>query len=456
MDFLRLGKFSKKLMEYKLSNQKRIIKKEVDGLRVLRVICQRPYFTGSGINLINLTRRSQEKGIDQFVIYGLPTGEDLPFRDILEPKRTLPVTFLNEMNDTTPEIPFPVAGMSDQMPYKSTKFSEFDEFMLEAYLSAFAYKINLAVDKFKPNIIHSHHLWLVSALCRVLHPQIPMVATCHNTALRQLSLASQLKDFILNPIKDINVIAVQNEDQKNRVISLYDLESRESKFFNTGQAINTNIFYPSDSKIDIEEENEISIIYVGKLSNAKGVPQLITAFKEILLETDYNCHLNIVGSGDGIEKDNIINMTINNKDRIHLLGQLNQEDLSDYFRKSDLFILPSFYEGLPKVLFESLACGCRAIITDLPGIQKTMIDCCGETENVQYIPLPRMETIDKPMKDELPNFINSLKKYMKLQLSFIANRAITDNYSEKVRNAFGWKGLFETYLRIYNSLIPKK
>ena len=37
--------------------------------------------------------------------------------------------------------------------------------------------------------------------------------------------------------------------------------------------------------------------------------------------------------------------------------------------QSDVFVLPSFYEGLPLVIIEALACGTYVICTDLPGIR---------------------------------------------------------------------------------------
>ena len=37
-------------------------------------------------------------------------------------------------------------------------------------------------------------------------------------------------------------------------------------------------------------------------------------------------------------------------------------------RRSTVCVLPSFYEGLPLVLVEALACGCRLVATDLPGV----------------------------------------------------------------------------------------
>jgi len=451
-----IGKYSKRLLAYnpKIKKTYTIDKKKKP--KILRVLCQRPYFTGSGINLINLTKKTAKKGLEQFVIFGHPNGEPNPLDDIIGKENTLPVIFSGEGSTIEADIPFPVVGMSDQMPYESTKFSDFDEKMLEIYLDAFANNIKTAVEQFKPDIIHSHHLWLVTSLCKVLNPNLPVVATCHNTGLRQMELASQLRDFMLNPIKGIDAIAVIDTSQQERVKRIYEFDNNHSKadqFFHIGQGINTTIFCPPSSTPQPEVVgNKFTIIYVGKLSFSKGVPQLIEAFKQLTHEEEIHCKLLLVGSGKGEEKDTIYEMA-NDMDNIQFLGQLEQEELSNYFRKSDLFVLPSFYDGFPKVLLESLSSGCRAIITDLPGIKNTLQKTCGDSDIVQYVPLPEMKSIDEPKEEALPDFIEKLKILMREQIRRCKTTEIDYNYANRVKREFSQEGLFQKYLDKYKALL---
>lgn len=446
MAFLERGYYSELLLNYKPRGIERKIQPPI---KILRVICQRPYFTGSGVNFINLTKKTLEKAIDQFIIFGQPADQEFPLKDIIDIDHSKWVSFQGKDDSIQCDVNFPVPGMSDQMPYKSTKFSDFSLEMLESYLVAFAEKLKIAVDQFNPNLIHSHHLWLVSALSRVLFPEIPMITSCHNTGLRQLVLAKHLKKFIINPIKDIDAIAIQNEEQKKNILKHFVIENTD-KFHAIGQGINTDIFFPP---VQFSHKNSYSLIYVGKLSHAKGVPQLIQAFKEILEETDDNLELKLVGSGSGSERDEIIKMAVDFKNKIHFLGQINQEELANQLRKSDIFILPSFYDSIPKVLLESLATGCRAIITDLPGIQDTINKGCGESDIIQYIKRPKMESVDKPLKEDLPDFISRIKKKIQFQISCIKECKEVDNYSVKVREIFSWQALFEKYLKLYNSFV---
>ena len=385
----------------KISRDDKIFDNRGENLRILRILCQRPYFTGSGINFVNLTEKSSQEGIDQFLIFGHPTGEKLPLKTIVDSKFINPVLFQNpDKPSLASNVSFPVAGMSDKMPYPSTKFSSFNYQMLEEYLKGFSDKIKYAIQKFKPKVIHTHHLWLITSLARVLLPEFPVIATCHNTALRQKSFANHLKPFVLDPIRYLDYIAINNQDQQKRVEQIYEFkETRANNFFIIGQGINDNLFYPSEKteKVLKNEEEKYTIkkiIYVGKLSLSKGLLQLIKAFKQVASELEDRIKLYIVGSGIGDEKDKILNAAEEMEDAILFLGQLEQAELANRFRDSDLFILPSFYDGFPKVMLEALASGCKVIITDLPGVKETMQQQIeGSLQKIHFLPLPKMKSI---------------------------------------------------------------
>lgn len=453
----RLGSYSKQLLSFFPKGTMKFDKPESNEVRILRVICQRPYFTGSGINHVNLLQKCKELSIKQCSVFGHPAGEPNPLRKIIDLSNTFPVIFKNYKNpELESDIQFPVAGMSDEMPYESTKFSSFNEEMLENYLEQFAVKLKCAVREFEPNIIHSHHLWLVTSLCKVLFPNIPLVATCHNTALRQMELSPQLRGFVKKPIQAVNAIAVIDETQEKRVEEIYNFSKdseKEKIFFQIGQAINTNIFSPPKKSKKRNLMEPINLIYVGKLNYSKGVPQLIRAFREVAKEIEDPIRLNIVGSGQGLQKESIISLGEESGDNVSFLGQLDQEQLAEYFRESDLFILPSFYDGFPKVLLEALSSGCRAIITDLPGIKDALYKKGDPNEIVQFLSLPTMKTIDEPVPDELPEFVEDLKKLIKKQISLIKTQQYDLEFAHKIRRAFGWDELFQTYTMKYNELL---
>ena len=80
-----------------------------------------------------------------------------------------------------------------------------------------------------------------------------------------------------------------------------------------------------------------------------------------------------------------------------------QTALSDAYRASDVFVLPSFYEGLPLVVVEALACGCKVVVTDLPGI-RPWLKANLPGAPVWYVEPPAMQNVDEPEPDALPAF----------------------------------------------------
>ena len=90
--------------------------------RILHIISQYPGKTGSGIYLKELIKEGNKKGYIQGLIAGLSKGEENI--DLNIPKQYFyPVLFKTE------KIPFPIVGMSDIMPYESTKYSEINNEM---------------------------------------------------------------------------------------------------------------------------------------------------------------------------------------------------------------------------------------------------------------------------------------------------------------------------------------
>jgi glycosyltransferase involved in cell wall biosynthesis len=119
------------------------------------------------------------------------------------------------------------------------------------------------------------------------------------------------------------------------------------------------------------EENEIKIGYIGRLEREKNLFTLLRAFEEIV-KTRHNVHLFIVG--DGSLKDQLKTYTktkeISNK--ASFLGA--QFDIPSWLKLFDVFILPSFTEGMPTALLQAMAAGKAIIASDIPAIREIVED----------------------------------------------------------------------------------
>lgn len=111
----------------------------------------------------------------------------------------------------------------------------------------------------------------------------------------------------------------------------------------------------------------IKILNVGSLTIKKGHRYLIEALSLVQKENPNSFILDIVG--DGAERENLEKlakeMSLENK--ITFFGQLASEQVKEKYISSDIFILPSLWEGSPNVLLEAMSYGLVCISARVSG-----------------------------------------------------------------------------------------
>ena len=116
-----------------------------------------------------------------------------------------------------------------------------------------------------------------------------------------------------------------------------------------------------------------------------------------------------------------------------------------------LVILPSFFEGLPLVLMEALACGCRIITTALPGVHE--IFRTDHPGMVRLVKLPKLETIDKPFEADEPAMETLLSITMADLISQVENNPQPDMaYVRSNSSVFTWEKIFLKISGVYDEL----
>ncbi|MDW8800523.1 glycosyltransferase family 4 protein [Clostridium sp. A1-XYC3] len=412
--------------------------------KILNIIAQKPGETGSGIYLRSLVKEGDRKNYHQAIVAGISAEDGEYSFHTNNNVNFYPVVFERE------ELPFPVVGMSDVMPYKSTRYRDLDIDMLKKWKKAFSDAISKAIYDFEPDIIICHHLWILTALVKEKYPDTRIIAFCHGTDLRQLEIfktmdnkfSKEIIKYVTDHCKNIERVIVSQRDEKELVIKEYGIEEKNIRIAGTG--FNPEIFYTGEDK---EKEDRIKIIYAGKLSYSKGVPHLINAIK--LLKQQYcNIELYLAGSGIGQEAKEITEECKRNSEEvnIHILGALPQKELGELFRQCDILVLPSLYEGLPLVLIEAMACGLKIVVTDLPGVKEWMGSTINNSGIIEYIPLPRLKDVDSPLEEDIPTFENNLSKAIKKQ---IENKLTMNSTLKEAIGKKSWKSAFEDIERLF-------
>lgn len=406
-------------------------------MKILHLISQHPESTGSGFYLQNIMRQAAESGHHNGLIAG-KTGDSLPDLPGLALKDGIYVSFDGG------DLDFTIPGMSDVMPYPSSRFSGLSPSQLEAYEEVFAEKITKLAERFMPDVVHSHHLWLVSAVARRVLPDTPMVTSCHSTDLRQFVQCPHLGERVLEECRNIDRIMALSMDQAKRIRRLYGIA--EGRIDIIGGGYNEELF-TLNSKM---EPPPIHLLYAGKLSYAKGVDWLLRAINR-LKGSDLQLHL--AGSGSGSEAEHCLELA-EYSDGVTVHGNLAQQDLAALMRKCHIFILPSFYEGLPLVLLEALASGCRIITTDLPGCRELLDNAAPDL--AEMIELPGMQHIDRPAADDQGPLDNSLAEAI-AEMAERVRRLPSPNPESiaELTGASGWGAIFGKVERTYRRALER-
>lgn len=392
-------------------------------MRILHTIAQYPDRTGSGIACRNIIKcmRTIDAIEDQALIYAHNPEQQLT--DL--PCHSYPVDF------DTENLPFPVAGMSDVMPYRSTVYKEMTERQVEQWQAAFRQQLDCAVREFKPDLIIAHHLWLLTAMC--LDYRIPVIALSHGTDIRQ---AKQNPDFFHKYVGDLStlsLVSALSAEQLAELQSVYGLKPKQ--IFVGGAGFDHELFY---RKSEREAGEEVRLLYAGRFARAKGCYELLEAFHAIPEEENVSLHL--LSHVEEQDRDFVASYLTKDK-RISQYGPLSQAELAREMRKYDIFIFPSYYEGLGLSALEAMASGLYLLTTHLPGLRTFMGETLWFHEDITRVEMPELVDLDQIADDAIPGHVQNLTEAIMAAAHHFREKdyQIADFREELA--AFSWQGV---------------
>jgi len=142
------------------------------------------------------------------------------------------------------------------------------------------------------------------------------------------------------------------------------LNKYKGKIFVCGIAyVDTDVF-----KVTKNLEDRRNVVgYIGRFSQEKGIINLVKAIPMVLgKQSDTEFLL----CGDGpllneVKKELEVDKTSN---KVTLTGRVPLERVPDYLNEMRLLVIPSYFEGLPKILMEAMACGTPVLVTPAGGM----------------------------------------------------------------------------------------
>lgn len=295
----------------------------------------------------------------------------------------------------------------------------------------------LMIDE-KIDLVHAHGTRAASNMFWAAKKnKLPLIYTCHGWSfhpdqhkiIRKLRIRSEK---FLTEKADINICVSQsNADEGKRLFKNYQplviLNAVDTQKFDcniTGEGIR------KDLRIKPEE---LLVSFIARFTWQKQPLALIRAFEKVVKEVP---NIRLVMVGDGEEKEKVIRLI-----RERLLGEKIillpfRRDVPELLAASDIFVLPSLWEGLPMGLLEAMAMKKAIIASRVDGTAEVITD----GENGILINPADME-------DELAQSIIRLAKDESLR------KTIAENALGSVRNRYNVQMMTRQNEAVYRKLI---
>jgi glycosyltransferase involved in cell wall biosynthesis len=125
-----------------------------------------------------------------------------------------------------------------------------------------------------------------------------------------------------------------------------------------------------------EDINPKRILFVGQLAPVKGVPYLLQALSLLGQKRD-DWHLDLVGDGDARMEYERLAVDFKLGDKVAFHGLKTKQEVADFMRRADLFVLPSLCETFSAPAIEALVTGTPLLATRCGGPEEFVIKDVG-------------------------------------------------------------------------------
>jgi len=188
---------------------------------------------------------------------------------------------------------------------------------------------------------------------RVCGPDIPGFETRYRSILA-----------IISPmIRTIWRNADQVIAKSDREIELIHAVDRNIDCLLVPNGVDLRRFMPRHRR---DDSRPLRVICVGRLIERKGQHHLIEAVKR-LIEQGVAVTLDLVGSGDARAANEAQASRLGLGDQVRFHGYVPREKIAEYYAAADVFVLPSYNEGMSVALLEAMASGLAVLVTPTGG-----------------------------------------------------------------------------------------
>ncbi|WP_321418525.1 glycosyltransferase family 4 protein [uncultured Methanomethylovorans sp.] len=288
------------------------------------------------------------------------------------------------------------------------------------------------------DLVHVH-----SPLIPVVRTRLPLVLTEHGTTKSDIENSvssdfhSKLIRLLSKKLISLDIKAIENSDQitavshscANDINRAYNI-NRKITVVNNG--VDTNYFTPNSNN-DRYNTTEPYILYTGRLDSRKGLVDLIESAKYICAKYP-RMKFVLIGKGPNREylEQKVKEMKL--EQNILFTGFVEKNILLKYYQNAQIYVFPSYFEGLPTTLLEAMSCGLPVIATDVAGNSEVIKNGENGLLVSQKAPLQIAEAMIKLLSDDMFRF----------EIGLAARAHVIENYD--------WEIISNKIEEIYNDI----
>lgn len=287
------------------------------------------------------------------------------------------------------------------------------------------FKLKKIIKTLKPNTIFSwmYHANFVAALTKYIFPNIPPVIWGVRHSLDDLAgegISTKLAIYAGRLLKNIPSKTIYCADRAmQQHINFGYSPKGKSVYIPNGYDFEEN-------QSRTIEKGSLVIGAAGRFHEAKDYGTLFKALAPIL-SANSNIKLRIAGR-DINNSNEILRLYIKeqgiNPNQVQLLGQLN--NMPEFYRSLDFFVLSSKTEGFPNVLAEAAGYGCITFSTDVGDAGIILND------NSRLVPIGDSKALENLLIDYINMPSDKLMKISKQAACFIRSTYSIDVISKKI------------------------
>lgn len=235
------------------------------------------------------------------------------------------------------------------------------------FLKRLVYRIK---KRFDFDIIHAHMVY-PTGFCTVLLKRIfkkPVVISIRGADINKLPRYYFLRKMIVYTLNNADAVITVSNSLKQRIL---DLGIPENKVKVMAKGVDLDKFKPMDKsearkKLNLPQD-KIIVLSVGHLISRKNPLGLVESV--CLIPEDKRGSFLFVWVGEGQLEKKMREKIKENKleDMFLLAGRVDPDFMPEWLNTADIFVLISFSEGMPNVLYEAFACGIPAIVSGVDG-----------------------------------------------------------------------------------------